>query len=68
MSPCASPSSICFWDQPTVAISGWVKMLEVTLRSSVGLTASPIAWKTAVRPCIEATEASGMKLVQSPAA
>ena len=26
------------------------------------------AWKTAVRPCIEATEASGKKSVQSPTA
>ena len=62
------PSSICFCVQPTVAISGAVKMLLVTLRSSVGVTASPIAWNTAVRPCCEATEASGRKVVQSPAA
>ena len=52
MSPCAIPSSICFCVQPTVAISGWVKMFELTLRSSIGLTASPIAWNTAVRPCM----------------
>ncbi len=62
------PSSICACDQPTVATSGCVKMFDVTLRSSVGLTASPIAWNTAVRPCIEATDASGRKSLQSPAA
>jgi hypothetical protein len=43
-------------------------MFEVTLRSSVGVTASPMAWKTAVRPCIDATDARGRKSLQSPAA
>jgi hypothetical protein len=43
-------------------------MFDVTLRSSVGDTASPIAWNTAVLPCIEATDASGRKSLQSPAA
>jgi hypothetical protein len=43
-------------------------MFEATLRSSVGFTASPRAWKTAVRPCIEATEARGSEVLQSPAA
>ena len=39
-----APSSICFCEKPTVAISGEVKMFEVTLRSVSGVTASPMAW------------------------
>ena len=68
MTPGTTPSSMSFCVHPTVAISGCVKMFEVMLRSSGGSTMSPIAWNTAVRPCIDATEASGMKVVQSPAA
>ena len=66
--PRVSPSSICFCEKPTVAISGEVKMLDVTFRSLIGVTASPIAWYTAVRPCIDATEASGSESEQSPTA
>ena len=43
-------------------------MFDVMRRRSSGMTTSPSAWKTAVRPCIEATDASGTKVVQSPAA
>ncbi len=66
--PSAAPSSTSFSEKPTVAISGAVKMFEVILRSSSGMTMSPSAWNTAVRPCIAATEAKGKKFVQSPTA
>ena len=66
--PLMSPSSMSFSCQPTVAISGAVKMFDVIRRRSSGMTTSPSAWKTAVRPCIDATEASGTNVVQSPAA
>jgi hypothetical protein len=66
--PLMRPSAMSCSAQPTVAISGAVKMFEVIRRCSSGITTSPSAWKTAVRPCIEATDASGTKVVQSPAA
>ncbi len=62
------PSSTIRWVQPTVAISGSVNtVLETTPRSS-GETASPRAWRIAIRPCIAATEASISTPVTSPAA
>ena len=67
-SPSTTRSSICFSVHPTVAISGLVKMFDAILRSSSGIAVSPIAWNTAVRPCIDATDASGSSVVQSPAA
>ena len=66
--PWTWPSAMSFSCQPIVAISGAVKMFDVMRRRSRGITMSPSAWKIAVRPCIEATDASGTKVVQSPAA
>ena len=66
--PLMSPAAMSVSCQPTVAISGAVKMFAVMRRWSIGITTSPRAWKIAVRPCIEATEASGTNVVQSPAA
>ena len=53
---------------PTVAISGAVKMFAATVRSLIGTTASPSACDMATRPCMAATDASGSRPVQSPAA
>ena len=63
-----SPLSICACEMPTVAISGRVNTAEATVRRRMGLTPSPSAWYIAMRPCMAATEASGMRSVQSPAA
>lgn len=58
--------SVCV--QPTVAISGAVKMFAQTSFRLRGMTSSPRMWFTAIRPCIAATEARGIIGVQSPAA
>ena len=62
------PASTSRWVTPTVAISGSVKTLDETVRTSSGRTVSPSACHIAIRPCIAATEASMNVPVQSPAA
>ena len=44
------------------------RAMAVMRRRSSGITVSPSAWKIAVRPCIDATDARGTNVVQSPAA
>ena len=66
--PSTTPLTMSSSCHPIVAISGAVKMFDVMRRRSSGITTSPSAWKTAGRPCIDATEARGTKVVQSPAA
>ena len=62
------PSSMADWGTPTAAISGRVNVAEATVRSRIGDTPSPSAWYIAMRPCMAATDASGSRPVQSPAA
>ena len=62
------PSSMADCGTPTAASSGRVNTAAATVRSRIGVTASPSACHIAIRPCIAATEASGSSPVQSPAA
>ena len=45
-----------------------LRTLPVDTIVEAGMTVSPSAWKIAVRPCMEATDAKGTNVVQSPAA
>ena len=63
-----SPLWICCSVMPTAAISGRVNTALPTVRMRSGSTPSPSAWYMAMRPCIAATDASGMRSEQSPAA